>query len=35
MSHMEAKVEEDLINELENNFGELVVTRGKKRTFLV
>ena len=33
MSHMEAEVVEDLINDLKNHFGELVMTRGKKHTF--
>ena len=33
LSHMEAKVVEDLINALKNSFGELVVARGKKHTF--
>ena len=33
--HMEAKLVDDLINNLKNNFVELVVTRGKKHTFLV
>ena len=32
--HMEKKLVEDLINNLKKHFGELVVTRGKKRTFL-
>ena len=34
VSHMEAKLVEDFINYLKNNFGELVVNRGKKHTFL-
>ena len=34
VSHMEEKLVEYLINDLKNNFGELVVTRGKKHTFL-
>ena len=34
MSHMAAKVVEDLINDLRNYFGELLVTRGKNHTFL-
>ena len=33
VSHMEAKVVEDSINNLKNHFGELVVTRGKKHIF--
>ena len=33
VSHMEAKVVQDLINILNNHFGELVVTRGKKHKF--
>ena len=31
---MKAKVVEDLIKLLQNHFGELVVNRGKKHTFL-
>ena len=34
MSHIKAKLVEVLINYLKNNFGELVVNRGKKHTFL-
>ena len=34
MSHMDAIVVENLINNLKNHFGELVVTRGKKHKFL-
>ena len=34
VSHMEARVVEDLINDLKKHFGELVVTRGNKHTFL-
>ena len=34
VSHMETKVLEDLINDFKKCFGELVVTRGKKYTFL-
>ena len=33
VSHMKAKVVEDLINDLKKHFGELAVTRGKKHTF--
>ena len=33
VSHTEAKVVEDLINNLINHFGELVVTRGKRHKF--
>ena len=33
VSHMEAKVVKGLINNLKNDFGELVVTRGKKHKF--
>ena len=33
--HMEAKLVDDLINNLKNNFWELVVTRGKKHKCLV
>ena len=35
VSHMEEKVVQDLINDLKSNFGELVVTRGKKHIFWV
>ena len=35
VSHMEAKVVEDLINDLKNHFGELVVARGKITYFVV
>ena len=31
---MESKLVEDLINDWKNKFGELVVTIGKKHTFL-
>ena len=34
LSHIEAKVVEYLIDGLKNHCGELVVTRGKKHTFL-
>ena len=34
VSHMEVKLVEDLINYLKKHFGELVVTRGNKHTFL-
>ena len=33
VSHMEAKVVEDLIKSLKNHFGELLLTRRKKHTF--
>ena len=33
VSHMEAKVVQDLIRYLKNQFGELVLTRGKKHIF--
>ena len=32
--HMEAKLVEYLISEFKNHFGEILVTRGKKHTFL-
>ena len=32
VSHMEAKLVEDLINDLKNHFEKLVVTRGNKHT---
>ena len=32
--HMEAKLVEDIINDLRNHFGQLVVTRRKKNIFL-
>ena len=35
VSHIEAKLVEDLIGDLKNHCGELVVTRGKKHTFWV
>ena len=33
VSHMEAKLVGDLINDLGNHFGELVVTRGKQNIY--
>ena len=33
VSHMEAKLVEDLFNNLKNHFGELIMTRGKKHKF--
>ena len=33
LSHMEAKVEEDLINIMKNHFGQLLLTRLKKYIF--
>ena len=33
-SHMEFKLSEDLVNYFKSHFGELVVNRGRKHTFL-
>ena len=33
VSHMEAKLVEDIINNFEKYFGELVVTRGRRHIF--